>query len=96
MEVTGSVDTEKQIDEKDKANNECKLTLTTKRVVRQQKPASPGQFKEYTPITPRRYTTSSGTSGTFRHAVGLVVRQQRALRKERAMRRYAWRVSFRL
>ena len=30
MEVTGSVDSKTQIDEKDEANNQCKLTITTK------------------------------------------------------------------
>ena len=61
MEVSGNVDSENQIDEKDKANNQCQLTITTKHMVRQQQPASPAQIKERgkasdlpASVTPRR------------------------------------------
>lgn len=53
MEVTGSVDSKTQIDEKDKANNQCKLTITTKlgpQIKERAKPSDlPARF-----VTPRR------------------------------------------
>ncbi len=60
MEVTGSVDSKNQVgDEADKANNECKLTITTKLLQRQQQPASSSQQRGGAAdapamVTPRR------------------------------------------
>jgi len=53
MEVTGSVDSKTQIDEKDEANNQCKLAITTKLGPQIKERAKPSDLPARS-VTPRR------------------------------------------